>query len=53
MYTYMTDMVVSYIKSQTLMSLGMVPIEANPYRLMTTGSGWNLKMDAYILVTLV
>jgi hypothetical protein len=49
----MTDMVVSCIKSQDLMSLGMAPIKVNPYRLMTTGLGWNLKMDAYILVTLV
>ena len=53
MYTYMTDMVVSCTKSQGLMSHGMVPIKANPYLLMTTGLGWNLKMDAYILVTLV
>ena len=53
MYTFMIDMAVFCIKSQDLMSLGMVHTKANPSRLMTTGLGWSLKMDACILVTLV
>ena len=53
MCTFMIDMVDSYLKSLDLMRLGMGPTKGSPFQLMTTGLGWSLKMDAYILVTLV
>jgi hypothetical protein len=38
---------------QMSMILGMGSTKGSPFLLMTTGLDWSLKMDAYILVTLV